>query len=203
MHNLKILINGPENFISTLTELKPYLKFDLVSDLKSERFNGLICHESNSKDKQIQIFFKSDKFFRILATNRNTKNFKNFDYILKLPTSIEDINNTIQNSAVKKKFNATSSIKLKNSYVLDKNEKKLLNNNKFITLTEREIQLLELFLDAKNPISKNEILHSVWNYSEEADTHTVETHIYRLRKKINSNFSDDKFILNHKNGYSF
>ena len=71
-----------------------------------------------------------------------------------------------------------------------------------LELTEKEIQLLELFLNFNKPIPKNIILSTVWNYSSDADTHTVETHIYRLRKKIIDKFKDDKFILNNKNGYS-
>ena len=62
--------------------------------------------------------------------------------------------------------------------------------------------MVNLFLEKKKPISKDDILSSVWNYSSDADTHTVETHIYRLRKKINEKFSDDNFILNKKEGYS-
>jgi DNA-binding response OmpR family regulator len=85
--------------------------------------------------------------------------------------------------------------------VLDKNEKKLIKNNNFIILTEKEVQLLELFITNSKPISKREILLSVWNYSKDADTHTVETHIYRLRKKINDKFLDTNFIVNDKNGY--
>ena len=101
----------------------------------------------------------------------------------------------------KKKFNKNSSIKI-NDYLLDKNEKKISKNNIFVTLTEKEIQLLELLLKNKNPVSKNVILSTVWNYSTDADTHTVETHIYRLRKKIHDKFYDEDFILNNKNGYS-
>ena len=93
-----------------------------------------------------------------------------------------------------------SSIKIK-SYLLDKNEKKLLKDKNFIILTEKEIQLLELFLIKKKPIAKNEILSLVWRYASDADTHTVETHIYRLRKKINKEFSDVNFIQNNKLGY--
>ena len=85
---------------------------------------------------------------------------------------------------------------------MNKNEKKLSKHDKFIILTEKEIQLLELFLKNKTPISKDKILSLVWNYSSDADTHTVETHIYRLRKKIKNEFSDDNFILNDKKGYS-
>ena len=85
--------------------------------------------------------------------------------------------------------------------MLDKNEKKLSKSSDFIILTEKEVQLLELFLNSKKPISKDYILSSVWNYSSDADTHTVETHIYRLRKKISETFKDEKFILNNKDGY--
>ena len=123
------------------------------------------------------------------------------DAVIQLPTTIKEINNIVENSVAKKKFNKNSSIKIKN-YLLDKNEKKLINKNNFIILTEKEIQLLELFLNNNKPISKNMILSLVWHYSIDADTHTVETHIYRLRKKISEKFSDEKFILNNKDGYS-
>ena len=66
---------------------------------------------------------------------------------------------------------------------------------------EKEIQFIELFLDNTKPISKDKILSSVWNYSVDADTHTVETHIYRLRKKLTKKFMDDSFISNNKDGY--
>ena len=121
---------------------------------------------------------------------------------LELPTTLKEINAIVENAAAKKKFNINSSIEIK-SYLLNKNEKKLSKLNQFIILTEKEIQLLELFLNTKKPISKDNILSSVWNYSSDADTHTVETHIYRLRKKISDKFMDEKFILNNKDGYYF
>ena len=113
---------------------------------------------------------------------------------------MKEINNVIESVAAKKKFSQNSSIQIK-LYFLDKNEKKLSKDNKSITLTEKEIQLLELFLNKNEPISKNNVLSLVWHYSSDADTHTVETHIYRLRKKIKKKFNDENFILNNKNGY--
>ena len=124
----------------------------------------------------------------------------NYDTSLELPTSLKDINSTIDNTAAKKQFNKNSSIEIKN-YVLNKNEKKLSKLDNYIILTEKEVQLLELFLNSESPISKDKILSSVWNYSSDADTHTVETHIYRLRKKIIDKFLDEKFIQNNKEGY--
>ena len=115
---------------------------------------------------------------------------------------MKEINTAVENVAAKKLFSKNSSIEIK-KYLLNKNEKKLSNNETEIILTEKEIQLLELFLNSKKPISKDKILSSVWNYSSDADTHTVETHIYRLRKKISEKFSDENFIVNTKDGYSF
>ena len=102
----------------------------------------------------------------------------------------------------KKIFNKNSSIVIRD-YFLNKNEKKLIKGEDSIILTEKEIQLLELFLSNKKPISKENILTKIWNYAADADTHTVETHIYRLRKKISEKFLDEKFILNNKEGYFF
>ena len=102
----------------------------------------------------------------------------------------------------KSDFNINSSIKIKN-YLLDKNTKKLKYNDLFIILTEKEIHILEILLKRNEPISKNSLLELVWNYSKNTDTHTVETHIYRLRKKVKDKFDDDNLILNTKTGYSF
>ena len=78
----------------------------------------------------------------------------------------------------------------------------LKKENLSITITEREIQLIELLNNETKPILKNIILKKVWKYSDDTDTHTIETHIYRLRKKILSKFKDDNFIINTKAGYS-
>ena len=201
MHKLNVLIYGSENFKSTIIEIKSYLKFNLLfsqkklSDIDLKDFDGLISNEYNIKDIP-----KDLNVFKILATNENKINKDIFDYTLNLPISVKEINNVIESVAAKKKFSKNSSIQIK-LYFLDKNEKKLSKDNKSITLTEKEIQLLELFLNKNEPISKNNVLSLVWHYSSDADTHTVETHIYRLRKKIKQKFNDENFILNNKNGY--
>ncbi len=205
MHKLNILIYGPESFFSTLSELKKFLNFNLIynknnlSEIK-KNLHGFICHEEYLKNDKIEDIFARIDCFKILATNKKKIDFKNFDHILNLPTSIKEINNLIDKSDIKRKFHKNSSIKIK-TYLLDKNEKKLKKNNKYIVLTEKEIRLLEILLEKNKAISKDSILSLVWNYSSESDTHTVETHIYRLRKKINDKFSDEKFILNNKEGY--
>ena len=112
-----------------------------------------------------------------------------------------EFNSKVINLITSKKFNQNSSIKIK-EYIIDKNEKKLTIDDSSITVTEREIQLIELLFNEKKPISKKIILKKVWKYSEDADTHTVQTHIYRLRKKILEEFNDENFIINTKLGYT-
>ena len=158
----------------------------------------MICHE-HDHDKLKKIINIKD-CLKVLARSKKSKIEENFDHIINLPTSIKEMNRIIEDIFAKKRFNKNSSIEVK-SYILDKNEKKLVKKNNFVILTEKEIQLIELFLNSKKPISKKNILSFVWNYSSDADTHTVETHIYRLRKKIKDKFLDEEFILNDKDGY--
>ena len=208
MHKIKIFINSPESFLTTINELKPYLKFKLssninhIKDHSKSNYDGYICHEKNLENKINKDFNDFTNCFKILISSKVNRTVKSFDYNIKLPTSVKEINNVIESGFAKKQFSKNSSIKIK-SYVLDKNEKKLSKGVNSIILTEKEIQLLELFSNKKKAISKNDILSLVWQYSTEADTHTVETHIYRLRKKISDKFSDNKFILNNKIGYYF
>ena len=206
MHKINVLAFGSKNFNTSLEELKDHLNFKLATIDKNietklfENYDVLFFHQDFlEKNSSIELLKSSSKI-KILAFNSNKIKSDIFTDKIYLPASIEDINLVIENSIIKKNFSKNSSIKIKN-YILDKNEKKLINDKSYIFLTEKEIQLLELFLSYNKPISKNVILNQVWKYSEDADTHTVETHIYRLRKKIKSKFSDEDFILNNKNGY--
>ena len=199
MHKLNVLILGPISFISTLDELKPFLKFNALSENINENYNIILFHIDALKDEKQKELIENNNNIKICAGEKSGT-LKNYDEYLNLPTTLKEINLIVENSAVKKKFNKNSSIEIKN-YFLNKNEKKLSKSENFIILTEKEIQLLELFLNIKKPISKDKILSTVWNYSTDADTHTVETHIYRLRKKIADKFMDNNFIYNNKDGY--
>ena len=150
------------------------------------RYDILFCNQYFlKKNTSLEILKKTNKI-KILVCNSEKVKFDMFTDKLFLPVKLEEINNIIENAIARKKFSTNSSIRVKN-YILDKNEK-LLKDKNHILLTEKEIQLLELFLKYNKPLSKNKILDEVWKYSEEADTHTVETHIYRLRKKLKKNF---------------
>jgi len=199
MHKLNVKVLGPSSFTSTLNELKMFLKFNCLSDDLNNEADIILFHTDILLDKKLKNYVLNNKLIKICVGNREQPHH-DFDASLKLPTTLEEINFIVENTAVKKKFNINSSISVKN-YLLNKNEKKLSKFNDFIILTEKEVQLLELFLGNKKPISKDNILSSVWNYAPDVDTHTVETHIYRLRKKIIDKFKDDNFILNNKDGY--
>ena len=199
MHNLNVKIIGPSSFVSTLNELKVFLKFNLILNNTNDDPNIILFHIDSLKDKKLKEYISNNSFLKICAGSKKDLT-DNYDARLELPATLQEINTIIENTAVKSKFNKNSSIAIK-SYFLNKNEKKLFNSGSFIILTEKEIQLLELLLNKQKPISKDNILSSVWNYSSDADTHTVETHIYRLRKKITDKFRDENFILNNKSGY--
>ena len=206
MHKINVLAFGNKNFNTSLEELKDYLNFKLTTindsfENKSlAQYEVLLVHEDFlNKNIDNKLLQQTNKIKILVFSSKN--NISNiFSEQLSLPTNIKDLNKVVENSIAKKNFNKNSSIKIKN-YILDKNEKKLAKFDDYILLTEKEIQLLELFLISKKSINKSEILDKVWQYSSDADTHTVETHIYRLRKKIKAKFSDENFILNDKNGY--
>ena len=176
-----------------------FLKFNPLLDNLNVNPNAILFHIDALQDKKQKEYINKNKIIKI-CVGKSKDIQDNFDAKLELPCTLKEINAIVENTIAKKKFIKNSSIEIK-SYLLNKNEKKLSKSDDFIILTEKEVQLLELFLNSKKPISKDNILSSVWHYSSDADTHTVETHIYRLRKKITNKFMDEKFILNSKDGY--
>ena len=199
MHNFNVLILGPSSFISTLNELAKFLKFNFTLENLNNDPNIILFHEDALKNKKHKDFIENKKTIKICVGKKEDLSNK-YDASLVLPATIKELNAVVENTFAKNKFNKNSSIEVK-SYLLNKNEKKLSKLKDFIILTEKEVQLIELLLNNHKPIPKDKILSLVWNYSSDADTHTVETHIYRLRKKITDKFTDEKFILNNKDGY--
>ena len=197
---------GNKEFNDSLIELKNHFKFDLeaIDNLSNnyplENYQGIIIHEDALKDNKLKVIMKNDNINKIIF--RKSKKMDGIEKIesLVLPVSIDQINNIVLNNIIKKKFKINSALKI-NDYKLDKNLRKLVKNNLSLELTEKEIELIELLY--KKPFTKKkEILSIIWKYSDEADTHTVETHIYRLRKKIKEIFNDEIFIKSEKKGYT-
>ena len=201
-----ILTFGNKEFNNSLIELESYFNFNLkiLDDLEEntllESCQGLLIHEDGLKNEKLNNIIQNKNINKIIFHNsNNVKGFENIEK-LALPTSVEQINKIVVNNVVKKEFKTNSSLKI-NNYRLDKNSRRLTQNNLSLELTEKEIELIEL-LKKKSFTKKKEILATIWKYSDDADTHTVETHIYRLRKKIKEIFNDETFIRSEKKGYT-
>ena len=117
-----------------------------------------------------------------------------------IPIKIEKLLEIININFLKNKFNNQSNIKI-GKYNLDINSRKITFNDKSLDLTERETSLI-IFIKDETNVSVKQLQKNVWDYSPSLETHTVETHIYRLRKKMKDIFGDDNFILNSSKGYS-
>ena len=152
--------------------------------------------ENKNLSKKIQI----PKIF-ILDKNKKKMSNNPFELVLKLPINLVQFNKTVGELCKKYEFSKNSEIKIK-EYTLDKNQRVLKKGNKILKITEKEIYFVETLSLNNKPLSKDYILKNIWGYSSSTDTHTIETHIYRLRQKIKDYFNDDNFIKNTKNGYS-
>ena len=203
---LNILFLGTQDFNNSLEEIKDFFDFKLTfkeNDIDQsiiDKYNCVIIDDSIEKKESVLKHLNNTNVSKLAIVNKESEIKFRYDEKIFKPLSIIDLNKKIIDLNTKKKFFTNSSIKIK-SYILDKNEKKLKKEKLFIIITEKEIQLLELLFNKKKPIQKKDILEKVWKYAPDADTHTVETHIYRLRKKIFDKFKDEKFILNKKDGY--
>ena len=155
MHTINVLTFGSRNFNTSLEELKDYLNFKLTfadNEINKESLNNhdvLILHQDRLVGDSLEKLLKDTKIIKILVSNKSNKKRDQFNEIISLPVKISDLNQIVENAGTKKNFTKNSSILIK-QYKLDKNEKKLIKDKNYILLTEKEIQLLELFLDKKN-----------------------------------------------------
>jgi hypothetical protein len=125
----------------------------------------------------------------------------NNEFILNdTPINIFNLVEKINIKFLKIQFNNQSELKIKN-YFINLNSRDLLMNNIKLKLTEKEINTIIYLSKSAKPVSVTELEKKVWSYQSDIETHTVETHIYRLRKKIFNAFGDNQFILSEKNGY--
>ena len=178
--------------------------YEIFNEIK-ENFSFEIKNFENETDLIKAINLEKSFFLILLKPNQNllqSENVsnKNILYINNLPMNINRIIETINIKWIKLKFNHQSKVNIK-SYELNLNSKILSKKNIFLKLTEKEIEII-LYLNSDS-VKKNvlNLQKKIWGYSSNIETHTVETHIYRLRKKINEKFKDNEFILSDKNGY--
>ena len=202
-YNINIACFCNKNFTNALVELKTFFGFNLIlyeslKEFKNENINAVLFDYENSK-KILSLNINKPKIY---IQEKNKINIeKKPEVIIKLPLNILQFNQEIINICKKFEFNNNSLINIKN-YILDKNERILKKNNTYLKITEKEIDFIEILNSSTKPLSRDFILKNIWNYSSDTDTHTVETHIYRLRQKIKDKFEDSNFIKNSKKGYT-
>ena len=191
MNKQSIIIYDFEILFIILKEIKENLKFEIFNFKKNDEISKL----DNSTYGNYLIVIKS------------LSNFKNKDiekkklYLIEnLPIKIDKFIEKINIQLLKQKYNYQSEIRI-NKYKLNLNSREISLNKKLVKLTEREIDIILFLNENKKPINIDILQKEVWGYNSELETHTVETHIYRLRKKLKDKFNDEKFILSLKKGY--
>ena len=210
MSNLTISIFGNKIFLDIINEIKLFSEFKIkyYEDLDlcvkdAENQNLLVIFFVDKMDLSFLIKNKIYNFPSILITEPSvSKNMitTELNEQLNMPFTILELEKKIISLIAKNEFKNNSLIRL-NDYIINKNERKIKKSDLELRLSEKEINFLNLFSKIRKPISRNLVLKNVWNYSSESETHTVETHIHRLRKKISKKFGDDNFIKNNSKGY--
>ena len=163
----------------------------------SESLNFEIT-QSNSKDLKELKYDPKNNY--LIVSRKKIEGIKNSLILENTPIKFEKLIEIINIKFLKNKFLDQSNIKI-GEYDLDLNSRKISLGDKKLNLTERETNLIIFIKDEQN-VTIKELQKMVWDYSPDLETHTVETHIYRLRKKMKETFGDENFILNTSNGYS-
>tara|TARA_B100001559_G_scaffold85184_1_gene70907 strand:- start:712 stop:1314 length:603 start_codon:yes stop_codon:yes gene_type:complete len=136
----------------------------------------------------------------LIISNKKYLDISNQFIIDNLPINIFKLIEKINIEFLKLQFNSQSEVKV-NNYTIDLNSREMLSKNIKLKLTEKEINTITFLSKSNKPVSVDELQEKVWSYQSDIETHTVETHIYRLRKKILNTFNDNDFITSEKNGY--
>jgi hypothetical protein len=175
-----------------LDEIKENLSFKIIKFENEEDF------EKKFDLDRLDYLVISKTDHKLLPNiNITDKNFLGFN---DLPLSFKKLLELINIKLIKLKFNQQSKITIK-GYELNLNSKFFSKGSLKLKLTEKEIEIILYLNDKKIKHNVADLQKNIWSYSADMETHTVETHIYRLRKKISDLFKDEKFILSHKNGY--
>ena len=179
-----LIIYGNNTLFKILNEIKDVLKFELINvpednlmDLKPEKFDNYL-----------------------IISKKKIENLNNQIIIREFPIKIDKLLQLININFLKFRFNLQSKINI-GSYILDLNSRIIETNKNKINLTEREIDIIVFLKNSEKPISVSKLQKDVWGHTLKLETHTVETHIYRLRNKIKDKFDDENFIVSAKNGY--
>ncbi len=184
MNNTKIILYDCFDIYKILNELNEFLKFDLVNITNQNSLTSYI--------KNIDLY--------LIIQKRKELDDKNLIVLEQLPIKIEKLVEKINLGILKNNFNSKSNIKI-DKYLLNINSREIYYENKKVKLTEQEVKILMYLVKFKVPVKVDNLEKDIWGYNENLETHTVETHIHRLRKKFIDTFNDNDFILSTKKGY--
>jgi DNA-binding response OmpR family regulator len=184
MNLKKLIIYDFKELFKILYEIKKELNYDII--------------EINSEDSLKISLNKNDNY--LFVVKRLVKNLNNQVLISSFPIKLSKLIEKLNIEFLKKNFHNQSVLKIK-KYNLDLNSRELIFNDKKIKLTEKESNIILYISNSTKPVSIEDLQLNVWGYHSGLETHTVETHVYRLRKKISIIFDDNDFINSKKNGY--
>ena len=187
-----VFIINYNSLYEILYEFKENLSFKII---KYE--NEVDFINSSNLDMANSLIISKSKRIPLSNKNVSEKNLLNFD---SFPIALNKFVELINIQLIKLRFNSQSKINIK-GYELNLNSKFFSKDNSLLKLTEKEIEIILYLNDTKIKHSVLDLQKNIWGYSANIETHTVETHIYRLRKKISDKFSDNNLILSHQDGY--
>jgi len=170
--------------------------YELLNEIK-ENFSFELIKSDKKHFDSLQ--FEPSTNYLVLSSRKHEKIHRQI-IIDNKPLKLEKLIEFININFLKNKFSDQSNIKI-GKYNLDLNSRNITYKDKNLSLTERESDLI-IFINDKKNVSIKDLQKKVWHYSQDLETHTVETHIYRLRKKMKEIFADENFIKNEKKGYS-
>jgi hypothetical protein len=170
--------------------------YDILEEISSDlNFKINFANDESSLNKKITELKNC-----LIISSKKLLDVNNTLVLYDLPIKVFKLIEKINTEFLKLQYSNQSEIKL-NNYIINLNSREISTNNRKIKLTEKEIRTIIYLSNAQKPVDINELQKKVWSYQNEIETHTVETHIYRLRKKILDSFNDNKFIVSEKNGY--
>jgi len=187
-----VFIINLSSLYEILDEIKENLSFKIIKIESDDNFK-----KNPDLDFMNSLIISKSNHNLLLNNNITNKNLLNFN---DLPISLKKLLELINIKLIKLKFNHQSKIIIK-GYELNLNSKLFSKDNLSLKLTERETEIILYLNNTKIKHDVADLQKNIWGYSTNMETHTVETHIYRLRKKISDLFKDENFILSHKSGY--
>ena len=189
------IVEFPELY-NILKEIDDFFKFNIKNyDVYDDFIKEIKANNPECLKSTIITNTKIKKLFLLSQIDKNT--ILTLD---ELPVKIEKLTDKINTQLIKQRYNFQSKINIKN-YIVNVNSRIITNKEKDLKLTEREIDIILFLNENKKPQSVHTLQEKVWGYSLGIETHTVETHVYRLRKKIKNKFNDGEFIISHNEGY--